>query len=55
MRTLNPDTGEIVVLALEDTRKIAIEIIDSVKDDLEVIELPTPERVDGDWLLEALW
>ena len=50
-RTLDPDRGELVILALKDTVQIVVELLESIRDQLNVHITPPPESVEGDWLL----
>jgi Domain of unknown function (DUF4911) len=60
LRTLNPQTGEIVALALEGTVGYVRELIASMSTEtgigeMRIREIPPPEDLSGDWLLgEAL-
>ncbi len=55
IRTLNSQTGEIVVLALEDTASTIRQIVEAVQEELQVREIPRPEIADtNDWLLREL-
>lgn len=55
IRTLNPKTGEIVLLALEDTAEIVRQLVASVEDQLQVREIPRPDIAQAnDWLLREL-
>ena len=51
IRTLNQQTGEIVVLATTDTAAEARRVLESAAEALELRFVPTPESVSGDWLL----
>lgn len=51
VRTLDPETGVIVILALEDTASAIAGVIDSFRQQFEMLELPLPSSYDDDWLL----
>ena len=52
LRTLDAGKGEVVVLALEDTKELILKIINSIADDLGLRPIPPPkDSLDGDWLL----
>lgn len=51
VRTLNPDTGDVVILALGDTAETLREIIKSLAGLFDICELPLPESWNDDWLL----
>ena len=54
VRTLDPLRGEAVVLALEDTKEIAHNIISSVAGELSIRFIPAPQSMAGDWLLSEV-
>ena len=54
LRTINPQTGEVVILAVEDSAVELRAIIDSVSVRLELREIPAPENLDEDWLLDQI-
>ena len=51
MRTLNEHIAEIVVLATIDTLPLVRTIIESLREEISVLEIPPPESLSGDWLL----
>ena len=51
VRTLNPLTGEVVILALEDTIREASNILEDLKASVNLRIIPPPESLAGDWLL----
>ena len=51
VRTLNPDTGVIVILALESTAPIVSAVINDLRSQFEILDLPLPDSYGDDWLL----
>jgi len=51
VRTLCPEKGHLVMLAVEDTATSARELVESLKAEIDIREIPAPEVVHGDWLL----
>ena len=51
VRTLNPDTGVIVVLALESTAPDVTAVINDLRSQFEILDLPLPDSYGDDWLL----
>jgi hypothetical protein len=51
VRTISPEKGHLVVLALADTEKSARELIASFKSEIQIREIPAPEDLESDWLL----
>ena len=51
LRTLNSHTGEVVILAIIETKNIVSCIITEFETRLGIREIPAPEYLDGDWLL----
>ena len=52
LRTLDAAKGEVVVLALEDTESLILEIVDSFAKELNLRSIPPPvASLEGDWLL----
>ncbi len=51
VRTLEPEHGSIVVLALPDTHAEVIKLLQSLSDKLKLIFTDTPDNLEGDWLL----
>ena len=54
LRTINPQTGEVVVLALQDTVQTVEELIDSVADELSLRRVAAPENANADWLMDTI-
>ena len=55
MRTLNPQTGEIVLLALGDTAATLQQLVASVAEELHIREIPQPDVAEtNDWLLKEI-
>ncbi len=54
VRTLNSNTGEVVILALDDTVNTVREVVETIKDDLSMRYIPPPESIEEDWLLKEL-
>jgi hypothetical protein len=52
-RTLNPETGEVVLFALPDTHRIVMELVEKLKPELGLRELALPAGADEDWLFGA--
>ncbi len=51
VRTLNPDTGEVVILAIEDTVNEINKILENLTKDLGLRVIPGPANIKEDWLL----
>jgi len=51
IRTLDPKEGKIVALATDDTLKLLDEVVESVKQDFQIIRIKLPDKLAGDWLL----
>jgi Domain of unknown function (DUF4911) len=54
VRTLDRRRAVIVVLAVSDFFPTAREIVDSLREQIEIEELPPPPEAGDDWLLGAL-
>ncbi len=50
VRTLNPDTGTVVIIALEDTAEDVRGMLSSLRSRFDICELPVPETPDESWL-----
>ena len=55
IRTLNKDRGEIVILALPDTKHELLALLESLRDDLTFRITPPPPDAGEDWLLREEW
>lgn len=55
IRTMNPETGIIVVLALKDTVEEVRRVVKDLESEMTVREIPVPDEVKGDWLLEEYY
>ncbi|MCB0324823.1 MAG: DUF4911 domain-containing protein [Bdellovibrionales bacterium] len=53
IRTLDRETGEIVLLALPDTEATLRSVLDSEQPSLAFRYIPTPSSVAADWLLSG--
>lgn len=53
LRTLNRKTGEVVILAPEDSREAIAELLESCKDDYQIQILTAPQSMNEDWLLAS--
>ncbi len=51
IRTLNRLTGEIVILALKDTEKELLELLEALKAEIDFRIVPPPDIPSEDWLL----
>jgi hypothetical protein len=51
VRTLNPQTGEVVILALEGTVEEVHKILEDIRTPLNLRIIPIPPSADDDWLL----
>ena len=51
IRTLNRLTGEVVILALEDTEKPLLEMLEALKGEIDFRIVPPPDIPSEDWLL----
>jgi hypothetical protein len=51
VRTLNSQTGEVVILALEGTAEEIHKIVDDIRISLDLRMIPIPPSADEDWLL----
>ncbi|OVE80296.1 hypothetical protein BVY02_00740 [bacterium J17] len=54
LRTLDSDTGEVVILALEDTLADVESLLESIKGELGMRKIEAPESLEGDWLLMGM-
>lgn len=54
LRTINPDKGEVVILAIADTVPIVKAVLENLKADFNFIECSEPESKGGDWLFETI-
>ena len=50
VRTLNPDTGTVVIIALGDTAEDVRGMLNSLRSRFDICELPLPETADESWL-----
>ncbi len=55
VRTLNPQTGEVVILATEDSVEDVKKLLKSLKNSLNLRIIPPPPCVQGDWLLAEMF
>ena len=53
VRTLNAARGEVVVLALRDTEAEARAVVKDLAKDIQLVEIPRPADMSGDWLLSS--
>lgn len=51
LRTLNSQTGEVVILAVEETLGIVNQVLETLEDELHLRRIPPPASVAEDWLL----
>lgn len=51
LRTLDPQTGEVVILSLSSTAATVRELLTKLTDELKLRIVPAPEDLKGDWLL----
>ena len=54
IRTVERKKAIIVLLAMEDFLETAREILDSIKKDIPIVEIPRPADVTDDWLMAEL-
>ena len=54
VRTLDAESGEIVILALEDTKEHARKILEELSREIEFEEISAPKTLENDWLLKQL-
>ena len=52
-RTLDPERGEIVILALPDTLCEVQALLKSLETEMGLRIVPAPGEIEGDWLLSA--
>lgn len=51
VRTMNPQKGQLVVMALPDTEKDVRALIGDLSAQIQIREIPRPLDSHGDWLL----
>ena len=54
IRTVERKKAIIVLLAMEDFLETAREILDSIKKDISIVEIPKPADMIDDWLMAEL-
>jgi len=54
IRTVDRKKAVIVLLAVEDFLAVAREILDSVKREVPLVEVPRPADISDDWLMAEL-
>ena len=52
-RTINSDAGEVVILAVSDTVNTLMELLEEVREELNLRLIPPPGSLSEDWLLGA--
>lgn len=55
LRTLDPERGEVVLLAVADTLVETKRLVLEIADSLCMREVPAPEDLRGDWLLSEFY
>jgi hypothetical protein len=50
VRTLEPDTGLVVILTMPDGAPTVLELLENLKGEIHCRVLPLPENADEDWL-----
>ncbi len=51
LRTLDPERGEVVVLAIPDSLATLHELLDTLKEELSLEIIPPPPSLKDDWLM----
>ena len=54
IRTVERNKAIVVLLAMADFLQTAREILDSIKKDIPIVEIPRPADVADDWLMAEL-
>ncbi|HEX9454848.1 MAG TPA: DUF4911 domain-containing protein [Candidatus Binatia bacterium] len=54
IRTVERKKAIIVLLAMEDFLETAREILESIKKDISIVEIPKPADMTDDWLMAEL-
>lgn len=51
LRTLNSNSGEVVILAIRETKENLDQLLNSLKQELSLCQILPPYSMKGDWLL----
>jgi Domain of unknown function (DUF4911) len=53
VRTINPEAGEVVILAIDDTEADVRKVLAGLMEELKIQETSMPEFLGDDWLLQS--
>ena len=53
LRTLNPERGEVVILAIPDSLATLHELLGTLKEELNLEIIPPPPSLETDWLVKG--